>query len=601
MLPLITRPPVLDSVVAQASLERFCAEGMDPYVAEALVRRGVSDLNEARYAYRLLPYKDLKGIAAMAEQLAEAIASSERLTVVADYDCDGATACAVAVSGLRALGATIDFVVPNRFVHGYGLTPSVVDLVRERFPETRWIVTVDNGIASVAGVDAANRLGIGVLVTDHHLPGDVLPNAAGIVNPNQPGCTFPSKNLAGCGVMYYVLAATRDAQRRRGELQGNGPNMAQWLDVVALGTVADVVRLDANNRWLVHQGLEQIRAGGMRPGIRALFEVANADPAQATSQNFGFGLGPRINAAGRLDDMTVGIRCLLSETMEEARRYAQQLNVLNQERKDIERTMRENAWQTIDLEGQDGRFTRVVFDASFHEGVIGIVAGRIKEEANTPVLVFAPGQEEGYLKGSGRSIPGLHLRDALDLVHKRGQELFAKFGGHAMAAGVTLAADRLPRFVELFEAVVSELMDHRLVRKELLVDGVLPTAALDEIHVLAMARQVWGQGFEEPLWRGDFNLVQSSLVGKDGQQKHLKMVVERDGQQWEALHFFKDDLPPSDQTRICLAYRPSVKEFRGERSVTLIVAERGHPAEASAFDLDAALPATERTRGVNRL
>lgn len=596
MLPLIPRASVHAPAATQEAAARFAAAGLNRHVAQALALRGVSDEKEALGNYRLLPYHELKGIAAMAHQMADAIDRNERITVVADYDCDGATACTVAVSGLEALGAVIDFVVPNRFIHGYGLTPSVVDLVRERFPDTRWIVTVDNGIASVAGVDAANKANIGVLVTDHHLPGDTLPAAAGIVNPNQPGCVFPSKNLAGVGVMYYVLAATRDVLKQRGRPAAQNINLADWLDVVALGTVADVVRLDANNRWLVRQGLARIRDGYMRPGVAALFEIANRSPWRATSQDFGFGLGPRINAAGRLKDMTVGIRCLLAKDDATARQFAAQLNTLNQERKDIENTMKDAAWEAIDLGGQEGRFTRVVHDESFHEGVIGIVAGRIKEEANTPVVVFAPAQEEGLIKGSGRSIPGVHLRDVLDVVHKRGNELFTKFGGHAMAAGVTLPVERLDRFRELFEAATKEALAGQLPRKVLPVDGELPNEAMDEATADALAMEVWGQGFEEPLWVGTFALDQAVLVGR-GPQKHLKMTVSRQGQSWEAMRFFCDTIPASPYVR--LAFRLSINEFNGNRRVNLIVVDHGDPAESAAADLDVALAPGSATPAVS--
>ena len=567
MLPTVERsvPPGYSDAVA--ALEK---SGVNPWVARSLVLRGVEDPAQAAGAYRLEHYRSLRGIRDVALAIARGIMAKERFVVVADYDCDGATACAVAVSGLRALGADIDFVVPNRFLHGYGLTPSVVEMVCPMAPH--WIITVDNGIASNAGVDAANAHGIGVLVTDHHLPGSSLPAAAGIVNPNQPGCEFPSKNLAGVGVMYYVLAAVRDALKALGALPDPEPNLAGWLDLVALGTVADVVKLDANNRWLVRQGLKQIRAGGARPGIQALFEVAGKDWSRATAQDFGFGLGPRINAAGRLEDMTYGIRCLLAQTKEEALGYAYQLDEFNRRRKDIEAGMRATAGQAIDLSGQAGQFTRVVFDESFHEGVIGIVAGRIKETDHAPVLVFAPATESGFLKGSGRSIPGLHLRDALDLVHKRGNNLFEKFGGHAMAAGVTLPADRLEEFSTLFEAAVQEMMGGHLDQKVLVVDGVLPSSAMNLATAEAFGEQIWGQGFEEPMFLGDFKLLEARLIGKDPKSPHLKMRVEAGGQVFEALHFFCADLPQGEE--VTLAYRMSVNEFNGRRAVNLMVVDK---------------------------
>ena len=566
MLPLVERtlPPELPL----DTTNRLSAAGINPWVARSLALRGVGEPALALGNYRLEPYKSLRDIHKVAMTIAKGIVAGERFVVVADYDCDGATACAVAVSGLRAFGADVDFVVPNRFIHGYGLTPSVVEMVVPMNP--RWIVTVDNGTASNAGVDAANAHNIGVLVTDHHLPGPTLPNAEGIVNPNQPDCPFPSKNLAGVGVMYYVLAAVRDALKSLNALPQPEPNLALWLDLVALGTVADVVKLDANNRWLVRQGLRLIRNGGARPGVRALFDVSGRDWSKASAQDFGFSLGPRINAAGRLEDMTYGIRCLLAETEEEALGYAYQLDDFNRRRKEIEGEMKEVAWQTIDLEGQAGKFTRVVYDPAFHEGVIGIVAGRIKEDDNTPVVVFAKAQEEGLIKGSGRSIPGVHLRDALDLVHKRGNNLFHKFGGHAMAAGMTLAEDRLEDFTRLFEEAIFELMEGRLSQKYVQIDGELPSQALDLSTVEAFCEQVWGQGFEEPTFVGDFELVNARLIGAE--QNHLKMRVRIDDMEFDALQFFCSDLPSGNN--ITLAYRLSVNEFRGNRSVNLMVVEK---------------------------
>lgn len=566
MLPIVKRASL--STHPEEVRAQLVSVGINPWVASALVLRGVEDVAMATGGYRLEPYKSLRDIHKVAMTIAKGILAREKFVVVADYDCDGATACAVAVSGLRAFGADIDFVVPNRFIHGYGLTPSVVDIVAPMAP--RWIITVDNGTASNAGVEAANALGIGVLVTDHHLPGPTLPPAEGIVNPNQGGCPFPSKNLAGVGVMYYVLAAVRDALKSLNALPSPEPNLALWLDIVALGTVADVVKLDANNRWLVRQGLRLIRNGGARPGVRALFQVAGRDWRRATSQDFGFSVGPRINAAGRLDDMTYGIRCLLAETDEEALEYAYVLDDFNRKRKEIEGEMKEVAWQAIDLEGQKGRFTRVVYNPDFHEGVMGIVAGRIKEEENTPTVVLAKSNEEGFIKGSGRSIPGVHLRDALDLVHKRGGNLFTKFGGHAMAAGVTLPLARLEDFTRLFEEAVSEVMEGKLSTKTLVVDGELPAEALDLPTAEAFGDQVWGQGFEEPVFTGEFDLLDARLIGAE--QNHLKMKVEIEGRQFDALHFFCNEIPKGE--RVTLVYKISVNEFNGKRSVNLMVVDK---------------------------
>lgn len=567
MLPIRIRTPLLAD--AQAVTDQMTAEGLNPWVARSLAWRGVENIKVARGEYRPEHFSQLKGITELATILADAIVHKQPLMVVADYDCDGATACTVAVTGLRALGANVDFVVPNRFEHGYGLTPSVVDLVAERKPKPRWIITVDNGIASNAGVDHANSLGIGVLVTDHHLPGSQLPDAAAIVNPNQPGCTFPSKNLAGCGVMYYVLAATQAILIQRNALQDR-PVLADWLDIVALGTVADVVKLDANNRWLVRQGLARIREGITRPGVASLFDVSNRNFTRATGQDFGFSLGPRINAAGRLKDMSIGIRCLLAADSAEADTYARQLFDLNEERKDIEGVMKEAALAEIDLSGQEGHFTRVVFGEAFHEGVIGIVAGRIKEEAHTPVIVFAPAKEPGLLKGSCRSIPGLHLRDALDLVFKRGPGIIDKFGGHAMAAGLTIHREKLDAFTELFEQAVKEMMGGKLEDKVLVIDGELPPEAINVQTAGSMSDEVWGQGFEEPVWLGEFKIKAAKLVGKD--QNHLKLRVAMGDQEFDAMQFFCDELP--DGSRATLAYKLSLNEFRGSQSAQLLVVDK---------------------------
>lgn len=506
----------------------------------------------------------------MSVSLARAIASGDKIVVVADYDCDGATACAIAVSGLKAFGANVDFVVPNRFIHGYGLTPPVVDVVMERFPTAKWIVTVDNGVASVEGVAAANAKGLKVLVTDHHLPGPTLPDAEAIVNPNQPGCGFESKNLAGCGVIYYVLAAAREVLAKNGALPANAPGMAEWLDLVALGTVADVVKLDANNRWLVQQGLKRIRQGATRPGIVALFEVAKRRHDIAKAQDFGFGLGPRINAAGRLEDMSVGIQCLLAEDEPTAWELALSLDEINRRRRQIEDGMKEVAEEELSLPGQEDRFTRVAFGDNFHEGVVGIVAGRIKEQSGVPTVVFALAQEEGFIKGSGRSIPEVHLRDLLDIVHKRGNNLFTKFGGHAMAAGMTLPFENLEKFKALFEEASKEWLNGKLPQRYIEVDGELPSSALSDPNTIdALTNQVWGQGFEEPVWEGVFDLEEASLVGQD--QNHLKMKVSIDGEQFTAMQFFNNKIPHGQQLR--MAYKISVNEFRGRRETNLMVVD----------------------------
>lgn len=569
MLPIIERTSPHSAKVA----EKLASGGLDPSLARALALRGVECPEVASFRYPLLHFRDLKGIDSMVAQLSEAIAERRMLVIVADYDCDGATACAVGVRGLSALGARVGFVVPNRFAHGYGLTPSVVDLVIERFPDVHAIVTVDNGISSVAGVEHAHARGVKVLVTDHHLPGEVLPDADAIVNPNQPGCEFESKSIAGVGVMYYVVCALRSGLIASGRFPKDGWNPAELLDLVSLGTVADVVRLDENNRWLVSRGLARIRGGHAHPGIAALLEVARREPSHVTTQDFGFAVGPRLNAAGRIDDMSKGIQCLLSDSIEEARDLARELDQLNEQRKAIEKEMREQAISEIDVSSQSGNFTRVVFDPDFHEGVIGIVAGRIKEKDNVPVVAFARGQEDGLIKGSARSVPGVHLRDLLDLVHKRGDGMFVKFGGHAMAAGLTLREDRLDEFRILFESAAREVMDHGLPQKELLVDGGLPPESLEDVSFVdGLSALVWGQGFEEPVWCDEFTLENASLMGAD--QNHLSLRVNRDGRQFKAVQFFVDGLPDLDPgSPIRMAYRPSVNRFRGRESVDLMILE----------------------------
>lgn len=569
MLPIVIRPQPAPDHIKTLTQSRI-----HPLVAACLVRRGVVDPEIAHLKQKLLPYRELKGIKDTALGLAQAIIKQEKIVVVADYDCDGATACAIAVSGLEALGAEVDFVVPNRMIHGYGLTPSVVEIVAQKNP--KHIVTVDNGIASIEGVRAANEKNIQVWVTDHHLPGDSLPEAAGIVNPNQPHCPFPSKNLAGCGVMFYVLWAIKDALKALGKPKDI--DIGEWLDLVALGTVADVVKLDENNRWLVHQGLLRIRQGLMRPGIHALFEVSNRNWERATSSDFGFSLGPRINAAGRLDDMSIGIRCLLSKDDDEAMRLAQELCVLNEERKDVESKMKEEAWATVEIENQSTLFTRVVFGEEFHEGVIGIVAGRIKEKEYAPTLVFAKAENkdrphEALWKGSGRSIPGLHLRDALDLIYKKHPDWFVKFGGHSMAAGLTIRDHARPHFAQAFEDVVREAFDHLRPQQQLVVDGKMPASDLSVGTARVLSDFVWGQGFEEPIWVNEFVVKEAKIIGRDQNHTRIKVSPLDGGGDFTALHFFSSDLPEEGSV-ITLAYKIQASEFNGEEKLDLLVVDR---------------------------
>ncbi|RZL30463.1 MAG: single-stranded-DNA-specific exonuclease RecJ, partial [Rubrivivax sp.] len=517
----------------------------------------------------------LKGLAEAGRLLADAIQSGERLVIVADYDCDGATACAVMLRGLRLLGAQpgqLGYVVPDRAVHGYGLTPTIVDLAMAQQPAL--LVTVDNGIASLAGVAHARAQGLKVLVTDHHLPAlvdgvVVVPDADAIVNPNQPGCTFTSKSLAGVGVAFYVLMGLRAELRARGAFT-DVPRLDGLLDLVALGTVADVVKLDANNRRLVAQGLKRMRAGRAQPGVMALFSAAKRDASKAQGFDLGFALGPRINAAGRLADMTLGIETLTTDDPERALQLATQLDAINRERRDIESGMREMAEARLDalVDALQGALPAAValFDADFHEGVVGIVASRIKDRVHRPTFVFARGVD-GQLKGSGRSIPGFHLRDALDLVSKREPELLAKFGGHAMAAGATLAAQDthgVNRFALALARVAEEWLNEQDLTRTLRHDGSLaPEAATAETARLLDA-QVWGQGFEAPVFCDRFELISQRLVG----EKHLKLRLRQGAKLIDAIWFNHVDMLPE---RVMLAYRLSLDEWQGQQRVQYVI------------------------------
>lgn len=568
MRKIIKRAPAVDPAACIRAASEISADGVTPVLARALAMRGVASADEAAGRYKLMHYRSMRNISDAARLLAACIRNHDPVTVVADYDTDGCTAATIAVRGLRSLGADIDFVVPNRFKHGYGLTPSVVDVVRDYRPQTRLIVTVDNGIASVDGVDHANAFGIDVLVTDHHLPGDSLPAARTIVNPNQCGCDFPSKALAGCGVMYYVLGATKDALADEG-WDVSKLNMHSLLDFVALGTVADVVRLDANNRWLVNHGIERIRRGLAHPGIAALFQVAGRNMALASSRDFGFTCGPRINAAGRMQDMSIGIRCMLSDDAGEAVALATQLDDINRARRDTQERNLDVALAQQDA-SVTGAFTRVAFSDSFHEGVVGLVAAKIREETGAPAVVFAMA-EDGKLKGSARSIPSVHMRDTLDCVHKRGHGLLERFGGHAMASGLTLERDRLGTFSELFESIVKESLDGKLPDLSLEIDGELPPSAITPEVAREFLDVPWGQGMEEPLWLGSFKVLDARPIGKES--NHVRMRVTDGKNMWNALHFFSNDLPVAG-SELTLAYRIGYDEFRDTPRVSLVVEDR---------------------------
>ena len=568
-MPAITIRPA-----EAGAIHALTQSGVHPLLARIYAARGVA--NEQQLATdldRLHAPASLLNLQRMAVLLADAIADRKKLLIVADYDADGATACAVGMRALRAMGASIDYLVPNRFEYGYGLTPEIVQLAaRDKQPDV--IITVDNGIASVDGVAEANRLGIKVLITDHHLPGETLPDAWCIINPNQRGCTFPSKHLAGVGVMFYLMLALRAELRERGtsvnsgaELRERGvsplPNLAHLLDLVALGTVADVVRLDENNRILVSQGLKRLRAGRAQPGILALLRVATRDPARVGTYDLGFAVGPRLNAAGRLTDMSLGIECLITDDAARAQAIAQELDALNRERRSIEADMQESALAALEQTADASGYTLSLYDAQWHQGVIGIVASRIKDKFHRPAVAFARGVT-GEIKGSGRSIRGLHLRDALDLVSKRAPGLILKFGGHAAAAGLTLREGDFEKFRTLFEDVVRTLLSPADLEREIETDGSLPVehATLESAH--ALRDGIWGQGFPEPRFLDPFDIVQQRVVG----ERHLKLRLRRDGKIFEGILFgHSEPLPES----IRAVYRFSINEYNGVTSTQVML------------------------------
>jgi single-stranded-DNA-specific exonuclease len=545
--------------------------GVHPLLARLYAARGVLGKDELDDGLaRLLPPSGMKGLQEAAVLLADAIAAGKKLCVVADYDCDGATACAVAIRGLRLLGAQyLDYLVPDRVIDGYGLTPPISQRVKERGADV--LITVDNGIASVEGVAAANALGLQVLVTDHHLPGPQLPDAAVIVNPNQPGCGFESKSIAGVGVMFYVLLALRSELRQRGVFDAQSqPKLDALLPLVALGTVADVVKLDPNNRRLVAQGLKRIRAGALPCGLAGLFTAAARDSKVATTFDFGFALGPRINAAGRLADMTLGIECLLTDDAARADELARALDTINRERRDIEGGMREQAMLIVDSlfdESEDPPPAICVFDPDFHEGVVGIVASRIKDKLHRPTFVFAASQAPGKeheLKGSGRSIPGFHLRDALDLVAKRHPGVLLRFGGHAMAAGCTVAEEHLDVFEQALAQVAHEWLDAPTLMRRLHTDGPLAAEYRRPDLVDTLHHEVWGQGFAPPVFSEEVEIISQRLVG----EKHLQIKLRHQGQPVDGIWFGHTDPLP---TRVKLAFRLDADEWQGVRRVRFLV------------------------------
>jgi single-stranded-DNA-specific exonuclease len=561
----MSTPRIVTRSVPQTAFEALLAAGVHPVLARVYAARGVSAPQQLDTSFNgLAPVDRLKNCVAMARMLADAIAAGQRLLIVADYDADGATACALGMIALQSLGAQVEYLVPNRFEYGYGLTPEIVALAAARRPD--FLITVDNGIASIDGVEAARKLGIRVLITDHHLPAAQLPAAACIVNPNQPGCDFPSRNLAGVGVMFYVLLALRAELRARGWFDGRDePNLADLLDLVALGTVADVVRLDDNNRILVDQGLKRIRAGRARRGIAALLRVAGRDPARVSAYDLGFVLGPRLNAAGRLTDMSVGIECLLARDSGRAAELAAQLDALNRERRDIEAGMQETALALMERIAPADSYSLSLYDESWHQGVVGILAARLRERFNRPVIAFAPGGD-GKAKGSGRSIPGLHLRDALDLVSKRHPGLILRFGGHAAAAGLTVRSADMAAFENAFEQTVRELLTPADLERVIETDGGLGPEDVNLPFAELLAAQVWGQGFAPPSFFDDFEVTEQKIVGG----RHLKLRLRREPAEpaFNAIVFGRDAPLPS---RVSAVYRVQVNEFNGMRSVQLVL------------------------------
>jgi len=552
---------------------------VNPVLARIYASRGVHDLNDlGRNLNALLPDQMMTGIDAAVARLVRALQQKESVLIVGDFDCDGATSTVIGLLALRAMGLQqVDYLVPNRFDYGYGLSPEIVEVAAQRKPTL--LITVDNGISSNSGVARAAEYGIDVIVTDHHLPGDELPAACAIVNPNQPGCEFVAKSTCGVGVIFYVMIALRRALQASGWFEQQGikaPNLAELLDLVALGTVADVVPLEQNNRILVHQGLQRIRAGRARPGILALLDIAGRQRHRLVASDLGFAIAPRLNAAGRLEDISIGIECLLAEDEGEARRLAATLDQLNRDRRTIEDDMQQQALSLLDdlqLDQDQLPYGVCLYDESWHQGVIGILASRIKERMYRPVIAFAPG-DDGEIKGSARSISGFHVRDGLDAIAASNPGLLSKFGGHAMAAGMTLKAEDYSRFADAFDQEVRRQLSEADLEETVLTDGELTASDLT-LELAEMLRDAgpWGQQFPEPQFDGEFALLQQRIVG----QKHLKMVLmdPATGIAVDGIHFNADleQWPNDNIARVRVVYRLDVNEFRGQRNVQLMVSQ----------------------------
>ena len=551
---------------------------VQPLLARIYASRGLNDAEDlGRSLQTLQTGRDMLGLDAAVNRLITALEQDQHILIVGDFDCDGATSTAVGILGLGMMGANrVSYLVPNRFEYGYGLSPEIVKVAAEQKPDL--IITVDNGISSVEGVAQANNLGIDVVVTDHHLPGEKLPAASAIVNPNQPGCGFSEKSTCGVGVIFYVMTALRRTLDEQNWFENKGlakPNLGSLLDLVALGTVADVVPLEQNNRTLVYQGVQRIRSGKARPGILSLIDISGRQRSRLTATDLGFALAPRLNAAGRLDDMSIGIECLLTHDAERARQLAVQLDTLNQERRGIEQEMQQQAVALLDELQLDAEgelpFGLCLYDADWHQGVIGILASRIKEKVNRPVVAFAVG-DEGELKGSARSVSGFHIRDGLDAVAAKYPQLLKKFGGHAMAAGMTIAAENLGLFQQAFDEAVRRQLSAEQLQHAVLTDGELNGNEMTmEMAELLRESGPWGHQFPEPLFDGEFSLLQQRIVG----QRHLKLVLmEPDsGVAIDAIHFNADtDTWPDDSVqRVRAVFRLDVNEFRGHRSLQLMI------------------------------
>ncbi len=577
MTTIVQRKNPFNSADSDLEKLRF-SRNVSPLLQRIYSARGAYGDDDIDYQLKTLekPHR-LKGLSEAIDVLVTALQRQQRVLIVGDFDADGATSCALSILALRAMGLRhIDFLVPNRFEYGYGLTPEIVDVAKDSKPDL--IITVDNGIASIDGVAKAKALGIRVIVTDHHLPANELPDADAIVNPNQQGCSFPSKNLAGVGVIFYLLSALRSRLREISwftEQKINEPNMATFLDLVALGTVADVVPLDRNNRTLVYQGIQRVRAGKARPGLLALLEVAGKNHQRLTSQDFGFIIGPRLNAAGRLDDISIGIQCLLTEDTDLARELAAEMDGLNRDRRAIESSMQAEALSSISslsLNEAELPWGLCLLEDNWHQGVVGILASRIKDKYHRPVIAFAD-VDDDLIKGSARSIPGLHIRDALDVIATQHPDILQKFGGHAMAAGLSLERKHFSHFAKLFDETVRSLLTEDQLQEMLLTDGELSCDTIDIDNARSLqAAGPWGQHFPEPIFDGIFNVVNQRLVG----EKHLKLTLSLSDSPQKLIDgiAFNVDLtewPNMSANHVRLVYQLSVNEFRGMESVQLIV------------------------------